>query len=219
VCRVGLTDQRDLVTVVSRMRRLLDLDADPSAVDAQLGTDPALGPLIAKRAGLRSPGAVDGFELAVRAVVGQQISVSGARTLLGQMAAEHGTPAFAGGTLRLFPSALEFASIDPDRLPMPKARGHTLVALARVVADGELSLDPGADRDRERATLLAIAGIGPWTADYVQMRTMSDPDVLLASDLGVRKSARTLGVDLGGGRPEWAPWRSYASHHFWAALH
>jgi AraC family transcriptional regulator of adaptative response / DNA-3-methyladenine glycosylase II len=218
-CRVSLTDQRDLVMVVSRVRRLLDLDADPSAVDTLLGGDPVLGHLVAKRPGLRAPGAVDGFEMAVRAVVGQQISVSGARTVLGRIAAEYGPRAFDGQEFRLFPSAAEFAGIDPTSLPMPRARARTLLALAEACANGELSLDSGADRERERATLLALPGIGPWTADYVQMRAMSDPDVLLATDLGVRKSADRLGIDLADGRPEWAPWRSYASHHLWAALH
>jgi AraC family transcriptional regulator of adaptative response / DNA-3-methyladenine glycosylase II len=218
-CRMGLTDQHDLVMVVSRVRRLLDLDADPCAVDAQLGADAGLGPLVAMRPGLRSPGAVDGFEMAVRAVVGQQISVRGTRTLLGRIAAEHGSRAFDGQEFQLFPSAAEFAGIDPASLPMPRSRATTLLALADAYACGELSLDPGADRERERAILLALPGIGPWTADYLQMRTMSDPDVLLATDLGVRKSADKLGVDLADGRPEWSPWRSYATHHFWAALH
>jgi AraC family transcriptional regulator of adaptative response / DNA-3-methyladenine glycosylase II len=217
-CRVSLTDQRDLVTVVSRVRRLLDLDADPAAVDDLLGRDPVLGDLVAARPGLRAPGAVDGFEMAVRAVVGQQISVSGARTVLGRIATEHGPLAFDGQEFRLFPSAAEFAGIDPTSLPMPRARARTLLVLAEACATGELSLDPGADRERERATLLALPGIGPWTADYVQMRAMSDPDVLLATDLGVRKSAERLGVDLSGGRPEWAPWRSYATHRLWSAL-
>lgn len=218
-CRVSLTDQRDLVLIVSRVRRLLDLDADPCAIDAALGADPLLGPLVAKRAGLRSPGAVDGFEMAVRAVVGQQISVSGARTVLGRIAAEHGTPAFDGLAYRMFPSAAEFAAIDPATLPMPKARARTLLAVAAACASGELSLDPGADRDLERARLLALPGIGPWTADYLRMRAMNDPDVLLTTDLGVRKSAGRLGIDVGDGGPRWAPWRSYAGHHLWAAGH
>lgn len=218
-CRVSLTDQRDLVTVVSRVRRLLDLDADPAAVDAQLGADPVLAQLVAKRAGLRAPGAVDGFEMAVRAVIGQQISVRGAATVLGRIAAEHGSRAFDGQDFQLFPSAEEFAAIDPESLPMPRARATTLLSLAAACASGELTLDPGADRDRERATLLALPGIGPWTADYVQMRAMNDPDILLATDLGVRKAAEALEVDLTGGRPEWAPWRSYVTHHLWAALH
>lgn len=218
-CRVSLTDQRDLVLVVSRVRRLLDLDADPSAVDALLGADAALAPLVTKHPGLRAPGAVDGFEMAVRAVVGQQISVSGARTVLGRITADHGPTAFVGKDFRMFPGPAEFAAIDPDTLPMPRARARTLLALAEACANGDLSLDPGADRERERATLLSLPGIGPWTADYVHMRAMSDPDVLLATDLGVRKSADRLGIDLGSGRPDWAPWRTYASHHLWAALH
>ena len=214
-CRVSLTDQRDLVMVVSRVRRLLDLDADPSAVDALLGTDPGLAPLVAKHPGLRAPGAVDGFEMAVRAVVGQQISVSGARTVLGRIAEAHGPVAFAGH--RLFPGPAEFAAIDPDSLPMPRSRARTLLTLAEACASGALSLDPGADREHERARLLALPGIGPWTADYLRMRALSDPDVLLATDLGVLRSARALGVPLEGGRPRWAPWRSYATHHLWAA--
>jgi AraC family transcriptional regulator of adaptative response / DNA-3-methyladenine glycosylase II len=218
-CRVGLADQRDLVMVVSRVRRLLDLDADPVAVDAHLGEDPVLGVLVAKRPGLRAPGAIDGFEMAVRAIVGQQISVSGARTVLGRIAAEHGTRAFDGQDLRLFPGAERLAAIDPATLPMPRARARTLVAVAQACATGELTLDPGADRERERAALLALPGIGPWTADYLALRAMSDPDVLLATDLGVRKSAERLGVDLADGRPAWAPWRTYATHHLWADLH
>ncbi|HWC84451.1 MAG TPA: AlkA N-terminal domain-containing protein [Pseudonocardiaceae bacterium] len=218
-CTLGLTDQRDLVMVVSRVRRLLDLDADPCAVDACLGTDPSLNPLVAKHPGLRAPGTVDGFEMAVRAVVGQQISVSGATTVLGRITAEFGPEAFAGKDFRLFPSAGEFAGVDPARLPMPKARARTLLALAQACASGELTLDPGADREAERAALLALPGIGPWTADYLALRAFSDPDVLLATDLGVRRSARRLGVDLADGRPDWAPWRSYATHLLWSALH
>ncbi len=217
-CRVSLTDQRDLVMVVSRVRRLLDLDADPLAVDAVLGADPELALLVAKRPGLRAPGAVDGFEMGVRAVVGQQISVSGARTVLGRIAALCGPLAFAGQDFRLFPDPAEFAAIDPAALPMPRARARTLVALASACASGDVSLDPGADRSLERAALLALPGVGPWTADYLRMRALSDPDVLLDTDLGVRKAAARLGVELDRGS-RWAPWRSYVSHHLWASLH
>ncbi len=218
-CRVELTDQRDLVTVMSLARRLLDLDADPSAVDAQLGADPALGPLVATRPGLRSPGAVDWFEMAIRAVVGQQISVSGARTLLGRIAAEHGSRAFDGQVTQLFPGPAQLAAIDPASLPMPRSRAATVLAIAAACAAGDLRLDPDADRRRELAALLALPGVGPWTADYIRMRAMGDRDVLLASDLGVRRSAEELDVDLSDGCPEWAPWRSYATHHLWAAGH
>ncbi|MDX6495878.1 MAG: AraC family transcriptional regulator [Gaiellales bacterium] len=215
-CRVELTDGDDLVTVVARVRRLLDLDVDTSAVDDQLAADPVLGPLVTRRPGLRAPGTVDGFEMAIRAVVGQQISVSGARTILGRIAADHGSRAFDG---QLFPTAAELAVIDPSSLPMPRSRARTVLAVARACASGELSLDPDADRGREHAALLALPGIGPWTADYISMRAMGDTDVLLGTDLGVRKSADRLGVDLADGCPDWAPWRSYATHHLWAALH
>jgi AraC family transcriptional regulator of adaptative response / DNA-3-methyladenine glycosylase II len=218
ICQVRLHDTRDLVTVVSRVRRLLDLDADPVATDAALGADAGLAPLVLKRPGLRSPGAVDGLETAVRTIVGQQISVGGARTVLGRIVADHGEIAFDGEPWLLFPSATRLAELDPTTLPMPRARGRTVSALASASATGALELDPGGDRDEVRATLLAMPGIGPWTADYLRMRTMSDPDVLLASDLIVRRSATDLGVDLADGRPDWAPWRSYATYHLWAHL-
>ena len=211
-CRVRLTDQRDLAAVVARTRRLLDLDADPVAVDAVFGADPGLAALVAKRPGLRSPGSVDGFETAVRAVVGQQISVRGTRTLLGRIAAEHGSVAFEDEPWLLFPSAAQFAQIDPATLPMPRKRASTLHAVAAAVADGRLALDPGADRAETRAALLAIPGIGTWTADYLLMRAVGDPDVLLDSDLGVRKAASELDLDLTTAARHWAPWRSYATH-------
>jgi AraC family transcriptional regulator of adaptative response / DNA-3-methyladenine glycosylase II len=216
-CRVRLHDTRDLVTVVARMRRLLDLDADPVAIDAALESDPALAPLVRKRPGLRSPGALDGFETAVRTVVGQQISVAGARTVLARMVSAYGEPAFEGEPWRLFPAPDVLAEVDPSALPMPRSRGRTVVALAAACAAG-LELDPGADRDELRAALIAMPGIGPWTADYLRMRTMSDPDVLLSGDLVVRRAAADVGVDLAGERPDWAPWRSYATYHLWAHL-
>lgn len=218
-CRVEVTDADDLATVFARVRWMLDLDADPSAVDAQLGGDPVLAALVAARPGLRSPAAGDGFEMAIRAVVGQQISVSGACTILGRIAADHGLRAFDGHAFQLFPAPAELAVIDPASLPMPRSRARTVLAIAEACASGELTLDPQADRQREHAALLAMPGIGPWTADYIRMRAMGDPDVLLATDLGIRGSAGALGVDLSDGRPEWAPWRSYATHHLWAAVH
>ena len=217
-CRVRLTDQRDLVAVVARLRRLLDLDADPQAVDSVLGAEPLLAPLVRARPGLRSPGAVDGFEMAVRAVVGQQISVAGARTVLGRLVADYGRVAFAGESWRIFPRAEDVASVDPETLPMPRARGRTLVGLASAVADGEVVLSAGADRSESRRTMMALPGIGPWTANYIGMRALSDPDVLLTNDLGIAKAASSLGIDLTDGRTDWAPWRSYASHHLWASL-
>ena len=216
-CAVRVRDTRDLVTVVARVRRLFDLDADPVATDAALAGEAALAPLVLKRPGLRAPGSVDGFETAVRTVVGQQISVRGARSVLGRIVAEHGEIAFDGDPWRLFPTPAVLAALVPEALPMPRARGRTVNALANATLSG-LELDPGADRHEVRATLLALPGIGPWTADYLRMRTMSDPDVLLAGDLVVRRAAADLDIDLTDGRPDWAPWRTYATYHLWAHL-
>lgn len=213
-CLVALSAQRDLVTVVSRVRRLFDLDADPVAVDTHLAAEPALATLVRKRPGLRSPGAADGFEMAVRAVVGQQVSVRGAATVLGRLATRLSDAV-------VLPSAEQFAEADPATLGMPRARGAALVALARAVCEGDLDLEPGADRQRSRAVLLGLPGIGPWTADYIGMRALGDPDVLLSTDLGVRKAAAALDLDVTAAATtaRWAPWRSYVSHHLWASLH
>lgn len=209
-----LTEHRDLAAAVARLRRLLDLDADPAAVDGVLSRQPELAPLVAARPGLRSPGAVDGFEMAVRAVVGQQVSVAGARTVLGRIVNEYGTNAFDGTDWRLFPTPDQLADVDPATLPMPSARGRTITALAQAMARGELELHAGADREASRNTLLAIRGVGPWTADYLLMRAIGDPDVYLDTDLGVRQALSRLGpIDA----DSCAPWRSYLTHHLWAA--
>lgn len=219
LCRVRLTHTRDLVAVVARVRRLLDLDADPVAVDGVLGADATLAPLVRKRPGLRAPGCVDGFETVVRTIVGQQISVSGARRVVGRIIAKHGTQAIDGEAWLLFPNAADLAAVDPASLPVPRTRGRSIVAAATAFADGSVTLDPGADRDAIRATLLALPGVGPWTADYLCMRAVGHPDVLLRSDLVVRRAADALDIDLADGRPEWAPWRSYATYHLWAHLY
>jgi AraC family transcriptional regulator, regulatory protein of adaptative response / DNA-3-methyladenine glycosylase II len=216
-CRTRLTDQRDLVAAVSRVRRLLDLDADPSAVDDVLSRDRQLEPAVRTNPGLRSPGAVDGFEMAMRAIVGQQISVAGARTLLGRIVADHGSATFDGEPLRLFPAPESLADI--ETLPMPMSRLRTVRAVAAALVTGTLTLDPGADRRLTRRALLALPGVGPWTADYLAMRALADPDVLLVTDLGVAKSATRQAIEVSDGRPDWAPWRSYATHHLWAGLH
>ena len=196
-----LADVRDLSPAVARCRRLLDLDADPVAVDAVLAADEALAPDVAKEPGVRVPGAVDGFEMAVRAVVGQQISVVGARRILARLvatasplpAAQATTP--TGGTaLRGFPTADEVAAAPDEAFAMPVARRRTLRALAEAVATGSLSLDPGVDREQTYGALLALPGIGPWTVQYVAMRALGDPDVLLPTDLGVRRGAVALGL-------------------------
>jgi AraC family transcriptional regulator, regulatory protein of adaptative response / DNA-3-methyladenine glycosylase II len=197
-------DPRDAAEAERRCRALLDLDVDPVAVDATLVSDPWMRDLVAAAPGIRVPGHVDPVELAVRAVLGQQVSVPAAVTLAARLVAAHGEPLPepAGGVTRLFPSA---EAIDAAVLAMPRARAEALKRLARAVGDG-LEL-----RDRDR--LLALGGIGPWTADYLALRS-GDRDVLLATDLGVRRAlSRLPGAD-----PErWRPYRSYAVMHLWSA--
>ncbi|HEY4279352.1 MAG TPA: AlkA N-terminal domain-containing protein [Conexibacter sp.] len=256
-CTLRLADMRDLSAAVQRCRRLLDLDADPAAIDAALSADPLLAPLVAATPGLRVPGAVDGAELAVRAVLGQQVSVAGARTIAGRLAAEHGEaladamPGYAESAARrtgaeparsagrgkraavaelfspalahAFPTAAAIAAIDPEQLPMPRARGRALVGLCAAIAAGEVELDPGADRDEARAQLLALPGIGPWTAEYVAMRVLGDPDAFPATDLGIRHALARLDMphdarSAAALAERWRPWRAYAALHLWATL-
>ncbi len=224
--RFTLSDVRDTLTAVERVRRLLDADADLLAVAEDLGDDPVLAPLVARRPGLRLPGQVDGDETAVRTVIGQQVSVTGARTVTARMVAEHGTPVETGvdGLTHLFPRAAVLAKVDPETLPMPRARGRALVGLCAAIEAGDVVLDRGAERDEVRAAMLALRGIGPWTADYVAMRALGHPDAFLPTDLGVRKALRDLGHDPaavlapGGPVERWSPWRSYALMHLWATV-
>jgi AraC family transcriptional regulator of adaptative response / DNA-3-methyladenine glycosylase II len=145
--------------------------------------------------------------------------LAGARTVLGRVLAALGRPAFDGEPWLVFPAAADLAAADPGELPMPRSRAAAVQALAREFATDRLRLDPGVDREEVRVALLALPGIGPWTADYLTMRATGHPDVLLATDLGVRRGAADLGVDLRDGRPDWAPWRSYATYHLWAHMY
>lgn len=213
-----LADLRDTAAAVERARRLLDADCDPVAVGAQLGADPLLGPLLAATPGLRVPGCVDGPELAVRTIVGQQVSVAGAATVLGRLVAAHGTPVETGvaGLTHVFPAPERLAGVDPEELPMPRARGRALAGLAAAVLDGRVALDRGAERSAVHAALLALPGVGPWTADYIALRALGDPDVFLPTDVGLRRALTRLGA-----APEpddWRPWRSYASICLWNSL-
>jgi AraC family transcriptional regulator, regulatory protein of adaptative response / DNA-3-methyladenine glycosylase II len=230
-----LADLRDLTAAVARCRRLFDLDADPVAISSQLGEDRALAPLVAARPGLRVPGCADGFELGVRAIVGQQVSVAAARTVLGRLVARYGEPlpepgdtaadrSDHGAALCLdgdplthcFPAAAALAEVDPRELPFPRGRGEALRELARRVSSGELHLDAGADVPDTRAALLEIAGVGDWTASYIAIRALGDPDVFLPGDVGIRHALERLGVDA---EPErWRPWRSYAVMQLWRSL-
>lgn len=218
-CRLRLTSLRDLTSAVQRMRALFDLDADPDAVDRVLGTDPWLAPLVAARPGLRSPGHVDPHELAVRAVLGQQVTVAAARTLAARLTERYGErlPVASGGLTSLFPAAAALAEADPADLAMPGARQRALRGLCAALASGEVDLSPGVDREQAAAALLALPGIGPWTVSYVRMRALGDPDAHLPTDIGVRHGLAAAGapeaVDAGG----WRPWRSYAVHHLWVA--
>ncbi|MBB6170003.1 AraC family transcriptional regulator of adaptative response / DNA-3-methyladenine glycosylase II [Nocardiopsis mwathae] len=224
VCRLRLEELRDLGTAVQRCRRLLDLDSDPQAVAEVLGPDPLLAPLVAAAPGLRAPGHVDPAELAVRAIVGQQVSVAAARTVAGRLVKRFGTPLAApdGGLTHAFPRPEALAAADPDELPLPRGRARALVALAGALVSGDIDLGPGADRDEACARLRDLPGIGPWTADYIRMRALGDPDVFLHTDLGVRQALRRLGNPHDARSAErrarsWSPWRSYASHHLWAS--
>ncbi len=224
-CLFALTDLRDLGPAVARVRRLLDLDADPVAVGDVLGHDPVLRRLIRAAPGRRAPGAVDGAELAVRAVIGQQVSVAAARTIAGRIVAALGMPLPmpSGGLTHLFVDPDRLAGASDADLPMPAARRRSLRALAGALADGSLALDAGADRRSALAALGGLPGIGPWTAGYIALRALGDPDVLLADDLGVRRAARSLGLPgdpaaLRARAEAWRPWRSYATHHLWASL-
>ena len=234
-CELQLEDLRDLTAAVQRCRRLLDLDADPEAVTGYLASDPVIGPLALANPGRRSPGHVDGNELALRAVLGQQVSVAAARRLGARLAAAYGKPLSRpdGPLTHCFPEAGTLAAADPAALPMPRSRALALTGLASALASGELVLDPGAERDRAEAVLLALPGIGPWTASYIRMRALSDPDAFLPSDTGVLDALARLGTGPAGAGPpartraardaaalaeNWRPWRSYAVHHLWAYL-
>lgn len=213
-----LTDVRDLAPAVARCRRLLDLDADPDAIDGVLGDDPALADSVVAEPGVRVPRAVDGFEIAVRAIVGQQISVAGAMTVLGRIVAA----ANDGGLDELvpFPTAASIAELPDEVFSMPVARKATIKALALAVASGKITLDGGVDRVETEAALKTVPGIGPWTVGYVAMRALGDPDVFLPTDLAVRRSAARVGLPDTPARLEaharrWTPWRSYAVIRLW----
>jgi AraC family transcriptional regulator of adaptative response / DNA-3-methyladenine glycosylase II len=221
-----LTDVRDLAPAVARCRRLFDLDADPIAVDATLAADEALAPAVAKEPGVRLPRATDGFEMAVRGVVGQQISVAAARTIVAALLpapsalAEGEVSGDKAGGLRAFPSAEQVLDLPDTAFAMPAARRETIRAVARAVAAGELDLDPGADRAETERRLTELPGIGPWTASYLALRALGDPDVFLATDLGVRRGAEMLGLPanaraLAEYAKRWSPWRSYATIRLW----
>ena len=221
-CELRLTDLRDLAAAVQRCRRLLDLDADPAAMQAVFGTDPILGSLVRKAPGLRVPGHVDGAEMAVRAVLGQQVSVVAARTLAAKLTAAYGTdlPVPHGSVTRLFPTP---AALREATVGMPAARLAALRGLAAALADRTVELHPGVDREDTGRRLLALPGIGPWTASYLALRALRDPDVFLPTDVGVRHALNRLGrpadpASAAALAETWRPWRSYALLQLWHSL-
>jgi AraC family transcriptional regulator of adaptative response / DNA-3-methyladenine glycosylase II len=216
VVTVSASLARAVPAVLSRVRHAFDLACDPDAIATRLG------PLAAARPGLRVPGTCDGFELAVRAVVGQQVSVAGARTLLGRLVGAFGTPfdvEIPGTPDRLFPAAFDLAARTGAELRgigLTSARAGTLVALAQAVVDGSVALLPGADVDRTREALEAIRGIGPWTSSYIAMRALRWPDAFPDNDLVVLKAMGETRAARARARSEaWRPWRAYAVMHLW----
>jgi AraC family transcriptional regulator of adaptative response / DNA-3-methyladenine glycosylase II len=236
LAELQLSDLRDLTTAVERCRRLLDLDADPVAVFETLGADPVLGALVRRDPGWRVAGTVDGFELAVRAVIGQQVSVAGGRTVAARLVAAAGAHPWRGADgpeglspihpelTHLFPSPaalVELADRRPSAFAMPARRRQALSVLAQAVDTGAITLDAGSDPQRLRSELAGLPGIGPWTVEYVAMRALRDPDAFMPTDLGVRRAAGALGLpDDAAGLAEasrrWRPWRSYAMAYLWS---
>jgi AraC family transcriptional regulator of adaptative response / DNA-3-methyladenine glycosylase II len=221
VCRARLSDLRDLTTAIARCRWLLDLDADPVAVDELFLGDTELGPVVAKGAGRRVPRCVDGAELAIRAVLGQQVSTAAARTHAARIVARHGEPVSDphGGLTHLFPAP---AALEHVQLAMPATRTRTLAALVDALRSERLSLDPGCDRAEAISTLSRLPGFGPWTTQVIAMRALGDPDAFPVADLGVRRAAESLGLPVSPGaltaRAErWRPWRAYAVQYLWSA--
>ena len=220
-CRVMLSDLRDLTTAIARCRWLLDLDADPAAVDELFRSDPQLGPIVAMAEGRRVPRCVEGGELAVRAVLGQQVSTAAARTFAGRIVAQCGAPVNDphGGLTHLFPTPEALEQVD---VAMPATRRSSLAALVDALRSQRLSLDPGCDRAEALSVLSRLPGFGPWTTQVIAMRALGDPDAFPATDLGVRRAAESLGLPaspaaLIARAERWRPWRAYAVQYLWSA--
>jgi AraC family transcriptional regulator of adaptative response / DNA-3-methyladenine glycosylase II len=214
-CAARLDAVADVAPLVARIRRMFDLDADSAAIDQALGADPSLAALVDRVPGIRMPGVADPEEALFRTMIGQQISVASARTVLGRMTAELGEHG-------AFPTAARIAQDGPAALTGPATRTGAIVEVARRLAAGELVLDPAAPLEETRARLLALPGVGVWTAGYLAMRAFGDPDTLLEGDLVIRRSAERLGLhasprELAQRARRWSPWRSYACLQLWRA--
>jgi AraC family transcriptional regulator, regulatory protein of adaptative response / DNA-3-methyladenine glycosylase II len=212
---VAVRDGTTFEDATARARRLLDLDAEPSAIGSVLAEDPTLAPLVRRVPGLRVPGAWDRFEIAIRAVAGQQVTLAAARTLLGRIVARCGTEGF--------PTPAAILDADLDGIGMPGARIRTLRAVAAAVEAGAVILDGSAPAGEVVDALGALPGIGPWTCSYVALRALGDPDAFPVGDVGLRAAAQRLGLpagdrDLLAHAERWRPWRSYATLHLWRTL-
>ncbi|MDQ6773341.1 MAG: hypothetical protein M3024_10170 [Candidatus Dormibacteraeota bacterium] len=203
-------------------RRLLDLDADPDAVASTFGPDRLLGSVWRRHPGVRVPGCAEGFELACRALLGQQVSVAGATTLAGRLVAMLGTPAATEPPLsHTFPAPEAIADAPLERIGLPRTRAAALRALGAAVASGSLRLEPGAEVEDTRGRLLQLPGVGPWTAEYVALRALGDRDAFPGTDLGLRRAAERLGASassLADTAEAWRPYRAYAAMLLWWSL-
>jgi len=217
VLDVSFPEPGSLLTIVERVRRMFDLSADPAVIGDHLAADRMLQRAMDANPGVRVPGAWDGFELAVRAILGQQVSVQGATTIAGRLAAEFGAPVETDrGVERLFPAAERLADARLECAGVMPARAETIRRLARAAADGHLKLSPGADSAAVVEALMALPGVGPWTASYVAMRALGEPDAFPAGDLVLRRAAGNLTTrELERRSEAWRPWRAYAVMLLW----
>jgi AraC family transcriptional regulator of adaptative response / DNA-3-methyladenine glycosylase II len=214
---VRFPDPRSLLLIVERVKAMFDLGADPAIVAGQLRADPLLRRALARHPGIRTPGAWDRFELAVRAILGQQISVRGATTIAGRVAAMCGSPVDGGnGLVRLFPTPAQLADAAVERAGVVRSRAETIRALARRVVDGTIVFTAGADAGEMVAALTALPGIGDWTAEYIAMRALGEPDAFLSGDLVLRRMAGNCAArELERRSQAWRPWRAYAVMLLW----
>jgi AraC family transcriptional regulator of adaptative response / DNA-3-methyladenine glycosylase II len=224
IARIRLEDARHVQTISQRTQRIFDLGADPAVIASDLGRDPFLAERLRAAPGVRVPGAWDGFELAVRAILGQQVSVKGATTLSGRLAERFGHPARLAkddpDLAFLFPTPAILAESDIAAIGLPKARAEAIRSLARAVAAHEIDLDETCGLDDSIARLTALPGIGEWTAHYVAMRALREPDAFPHSDLGLRRALADPTGPISASRlrvisERWRPWRSYAAMLLW----
>jgi|TARA_Y100000310_G_scaffold345344_1_gene463967 AraC family transcriptional regulator of adaptative response / DNA-3-methyladenine glycosylase II len=220
-CNIRLAESKHLIRIVERIKRLFDLSADSAEIARCLQRDPGLKPLVQANPGLRIPGGWDGYEIAVRTIIGQQVSVAGANTTAARLVHTYGSALTVDGPLdRLFPTADSLSRLDTERAGMPVARAQTIKQLSEAVCRGDVSFDYANDPDLLYRQLTTIKGIGPWTAGYIAMRAMGDPDVFPRSDLVLQRMAGHLfGTDtereLLQRSQRWRPWRAYAAMYLW----